>query len=104
MQYLENYFDKRLDPRLLVDGAKSVISLSYNYFPEEVQNQDSYKVAKYAYGQDYHHIIKSKLKSSYIDHGRPTKIKKLKSNPNFYCTFSGKINSIYEIEKELLNV
>ena len=62
MQYLENYFDKRLDPRLLVDGAKSVISLSYNYFPEEVQNQDSYKVAKYAYGQDYHHVIKSKLK------------------------------------------
>ena len=62
MQYLENHFDKRLDPRLLVDGAKSVISLSYNYFPEEVQNQDSYKVAKYAYGQDYHHVIKSKLK------------------------------------------
>ena len=48
--------------------------------------------------------IKSKLKSSYIDDGRPTEIKKLKSNPDFYCIFSGKINSIYEIEKELLNV
>ena len=48
--------------------------------------------------------IKSKLKSSYIDDGRPTEIKKLKSNPDFYCIFSGKINSIYEIEKEFLNV
>lgn len=62
MQYLENHFDKRLDPRLLVDGAKSVVSLSYNYFPEETQVQDSYKLAKYAYGQDYHHVIKEKLK------------------------------------------
>lgn len=61
MSYLENNFDKRLDPRLLVEGAKSVISLSYNYFPEEVQKEDSYKLAKYAYGQDYHHVIKSKL-------------------------------------------
>ncbi len=61
MSYLENNFDKRLDPRLLVDGAKSVISLSYNYFPEEVQVEDSYKLAKYAYGQDYHHVIKAKL-------------------------------------------
>ena len=62
MQYLENHFDKRLDPRLLVEDAKSVISLSYNYFPEEVQKEDSYKLAKYAYGQDYHHVIKNKLK------------------------------------------
>lgn len=61
MSYLENNFDKRLDPRLLVDGAKSVISLSYNYFPEEQQKEDSYKIAKYAYGQDYHHVIKEKL-------------------------------------------
>lgn len=63
MHYMENHFDKRLDPRLLVDGAKSVISLSYNYFPEKKQNTDSYKISKYAYGEDYHHVIKKKLKS-----------------------------------------
>ncbi len=62
MKYMENYFDKRLDPRLLVEGAKSVITLSFNYFPEEIQNKDSYKIAKYAYGEDYHHVLKSKLK------------------------------------------
>ncbi|MDX8552476.1 tRNA epoxyqueuosine(34) reductase QueG [Tenacibaculum sp. 1B UA] len=62
MHYMENHFDKRLDPRLLVDGAKSVISLSYNYFPSEVQQEGSYKISKYAYGQDYHHIIKGKLR------------------------------------------
>ncbi len=62
MSYMENHFDKRLDPRLLVDDAKSVISLSYNYYPSQFQNKDTYKIAKYAYGQDYHHVIKSKLK------------------------------------------
>ena len=62
MRYMENYFDKRLDPRLLVEGAKSVVSLSYNYFPEEVQKNQDYKISKYAYGQDYHHIIKAKLR------------------------------------------
>lgn len=62
MQYLENHFDKRLDPRLLVPGAKSVISLTYNYFPQEQQVAETYKLAKYAYGQDYHHVIKDKLK------------------------------------------
>ncbi len=62
MAYLENYFDKRLDPRLLVDGAKSVISLSYNYFPEATQINDTYKIAKYAYGKDYHEVLKEKLK------------------------------------------
>lgn len=46
----------------MVDGAKSVISLSYNYFPSEVQQEGSYKISKYAYGQDYHHIIKDKLR------------------------------------------
>jgi len=61
MNYLENHFDKRLDPTLLVEGAKSVISLSYNYFPEEQQAEDSFKLAKYAYGQNYHHVIKKKL-------------------------------------------
>lgn len=61
MKYMENHFDKRLDPRLLVDDAKSVISLSYNYFPSEVQQNDTYKIAKYAYGEDYHHVVKNKL-------------------------------------------
>ncbi len=61
MSYMENYFDKRLNPTLLVDGAKSVISLLLNYYPAELQSQDSYKISKYAYGQDYHHVIKEKL-------------------------------------------
>ena len=61
MQYMENHFDKRLDPRLLVDGAKSVVSLLLNYFPAEMQNEDSYKISKYAYGDDYHSVIKKKL-------------------------------------------
>lgn len=62
MSYMENHFDKRLDPTLLVDGAKSVISLLLNYYPSELQNENSYKISKYAYGQDYHHVIKEKLK------------------------------------------
>ena len=62
MQYMENYFDMRLDPRKLVDGAKSVISLMLNYYPEEKQNDDAPKISKYAYGKDYHFVIKSKLK------------------------------------------
>jgi len=66
MSYLENNFDKRLDPRKLVDGAKSVISLSFNYFPEEDQRKDSYQIARYAYGQDYHHVLKEKLKDLLI--------------------------------------
>lgn len=63
MQYMENHFDKRLDPTKLVDGSKSVISLLLNYFPEESQTTDTYKISKYAYGTDYHFIIKDKLKS-----------------------------------------
>lgn len=63
MKYMENYFDKRLDPRLLVDGAKSVISLSLNYYTEEKQSDpNAPKISKYAYGQDYHTVIKDKLK------------------------------------------
>jgi len=62
MSYMENNFDKRLNPTLLVDGAKSVVSLLLNYFPSELQNQESYKISKYAYGQDYHSVIKDKLK------------------------------------------
>jgi epoxyqueuosine reductase len=62
MSYMENNFDKRLNPTLLVDDAKSVISLLLNYYPSEIQNSDSYKISKYAYGQDYHFVIKEKLK------------------------------------------
>lgn len=63
MKYMENYFDKRLDPTKLVEDAKSVISLSYNYYPNNFQNEESPKVSKYAYGKDYHYVIKDKLKS-----------------------------------------
>ena len=63
MGYMENYFDKRLDPTLLVPGAKSVISLLYNYFPVEKQPENTFKLAKYAYGKDYHWVIKDKLKT-----------------------------------------
>jgi len=63
MQYMENYFDKRLDPRLLVDGAKSVISLGLNYYTDKQQvDSASPKISKYAYGDDYHYVIKDKLK------------------------------------------
>jgi len=63
MQYMENHFDKRLDPRLLVDSAKSVISLSLNYYTEnEQQDPLAPKISRYAYGADYHHVIKDKIK------------------------------------------
>jgi len=61
MSYMENHFDKRLNPNLLVEDAKSVISLVLNYYPSEFQNEESYKISKYAYGQDYHFVIKEKL-------------------------------------------
>ncbi|UAB81668.1 tRNA epoxyqueuosine(34) reductase QueG [Marixanthomonas sp. SCSIO 43207] len=62
MRYMENHFDKRLDPTKLVPDSKSVISLLLNYFPSETQNENSYKISKYAYGRDYHFVIKDKLK------------------------------------------
>jgi epoxyqueuosine reductase len=63
MQYMENHFDKRLDPRLLVDGARSVISLGLNYYTDQPQTDPlSPKISKYAYGSDYHSVIKEKLK------------------------------------------
>ena len=62
MHYMENNFDKRLNPVLLVDDAKSVISLLLNYYPDSQQVSDTYKISKYAYGQDYHFVIKEKLK------------------------------------------
>lgn len=61
MGYMERNFDKRLDPRKLVHGAKSVISLLYNYYPAEKQNPGIPKISKYAYGRDYHFVIKEKL-------------------------------------------
>lgn len=66
MQYMENYFDMRLDPRKLVPGARSVISLMLNYYPEEKQPEDAgYTISKYAYGRDYHRVLKKKLKELY---------------------------------------
>jgi epoxyqueuosine reductase len=63
MSYMENHFDKRLDPTLLVDGAQTVISLLLNYFPSEIQkDKEVPKISKYAYGEDYHFVIKDKLK------------------------------------------
>ncbi|UOR05469.1 tRNA epoxyqueuosine(34) reductase QueG [Hymenobacter aerilatus] len=71
MAYMANHFDKRLDPRLLVDGAKSVVSLLLNYYPAEEDQQsnepDTLKISKYAYGRDYHFVIKDKLKTLLAD-------------------------------------
>ena len=62
MSYLENHFDKRLDPRLLVPDAKSVKSLIYNYYPEkDLGRTNELKISKYAYGEDYHFVVKEKL-------------------------------------------
>lgn len=68
MSYLENYFDKRLDPTLLVPGAKSVISLLYNYYPQnDLAREGEYKISKYAYGEDYHIVVKEKLKTFLVN-------------------------------------
>ncbi len=63
MSYMERNFDKRLDTTKLVEGSKSVISLTYNYFPKRVlKNDETFKISKYAYGKDYHIVLKKKLK------------------------------------------
>lgn len=62
MQYMQNHFELRVDPKKLVPGAKSVITLMLNYYPSATQNEKSPKISKYAYGNDYHEIIRSKLK------------------------------------------
>jgi epoxyqueuosine reductase len=63
MSYMERNFDMRLDPRILFEGAKSIVSLLFNYYPEtEIINTDNLKISKYAYGSDYHKVIKKKLK------------------------------------------
>jgi epoxyqueuosine reductase len=62
MHYMENHFEKRLNPALLVDGAKSVVSVLLNYFPkEDIFKNEKLKISKYAYGEDYHLVIKEKL-------------------------------------------
>ena len=69
MDYMQNHFDMRLDPRLLVDNAKSVVSLLLNYYTDEKQEDiDAPKISQYAFGEDYHFVIKNKLKEffSYI--------------------------------------
>ncbi|HUQ66234.1 MAG TPA: tRNA epoxyqueuosine(34) reductase QueG [Flavitalea sp.] len=63
MKYMENHFELRVDPSKLVPGAKSVITLLINYFPAEEQIENSYRISKYAYGTDYHEVIRGKLKS-----------------------------------------
>jgi epoxyqueuosine reductase len=65
MAYMANHFDKRLDPRKLVEGAKSVVSVLLNYYPEQPlpSGDDDYKISKYAYGTDYHFVLKDKLKT-----------------------------------------
>jgi epoxyqueuosine reductase len=71
MHYMQNHFDLRVDPTKLVPGARSVITLLMNYYPEHQQPADAVKVAKYAYGKDYHELIRDKLK---------TLLKKIKEN------------------------
>jgi len=61
MLYMENHFEKRTDPRKLVEGSKSVISVLLNYYPEQKQIENTYKISKYAYGKDYHYVLKDKL-------------------------------------------
>lgn len=63
MKYMENHFELRIDPAKLVPGAKSVITLLLNYFPSQQQVNNTYKVSKYAYGNDYHEVIRTKLKA-----------------------------------------
>ncbi len=62
MSYMERNFDMRLDPTKIVEGAKSVISLTYNYYREKTCKDSNFKISKYAYGDDYHFVIKNKLK------------------------------------------
>ncbi|MFM7217516.1 MAG: tRNA epoxyqueuosine(34) reductase QueG [Bacteroidota bacterium] len=62
MAYMERYFDERLDPRLLVPGARTVISLLFNYFPEQNLGKDGQpKISRYAYGEDYHFVVRERL-------------------------------------------
>ena len=62
MNYLANNFEKRFNPELLIDNAKTVISVILNYYPNKIQNKDTLQISKYAYGRDYHKVVKNKLK------------------------------------------
>ena len=67
MNYLNKNFDKRLDPRKLVHGSKSIISLTYNYYPpKKLVKKNNFIISKYAYGKDYHKILKKKLKQLFL--------------------------------------
>lgn len=66
MAYMGNHFDKRTDPEMLVPGAKSVVSLSYNYYTNKHLENTKYKISKYAYGRDYHKVLKNKLKQLFL--------------------------------------
>lgn len=61
MKYMENYLEKRMDPRLLLEGAKSIVSVALNYAPKKVIPQEQPQIAAYALGKDYHDVVKSKL-------------------------------------------
>lgn len=61
MLWMENHFEKRLDPRKLLDGCKTVVMLSHNYYPSHHLSIEKYKISKYAYGEDYHRVLKDKL-------------------------------------------
>lgn len=63
MSYMERNFDMRLDPRKILNGAKSVISLTYNYYTDKLQKDENFKISKYAFGTDYHFVIREKLKN-----------------------------------------
>ncbi|MBL7729528.1 MAG: tRNA epoxyqueuosine(34) reductase QueG, partial [Dinghuibacter sp.] len=63
MHYMERYFEQRTDPRKLVPGARSVVTLLMNYFPNNTQTDTTYRFSKYAYGRDYHDVIREKLKT-----------------------------------------
>lgn len=78
MAYMQNYEEKRLDPQLLVEGARTVISVALNYYPETKIPEDEYQIAWYAYGKDYHDVMKAKLKelSEFIrEEGSPTDLR-----------------------------
>jgi len=62
MNYLANNFEKRFNPELLVENSKTVISVLLNYYPDKIQEENTLQISKYAYGRDYHKVVKSKLK------------------------------------------
>lgn len=67
MSYMENYLDKRTDPRILVEGTKSIVVVTYNYHNPTPRSDNTYKISQYAYGKDYHFVMKDKLKTLFAD-------------------------------------